>query len=94
MQPLLRQLKKLQDILGTFNDLSVQQQLLQHTLGGLNAQSRGSLETAAALGGLMQSLFIEQQALRTHFAETFALFSDPENTSMVSTLFGKKQEER
>ncbi len=94
MQLLLRQLKKLQDILGTFNDLSVQQQLLQHTLGGLNAQSRGSLETAAALGGLMQSLFVEQQALRTHFAETFGQFSDPENTSMVSTLFGKKQGER
>lgn len=90
---LVRQLKKLQDILGTFNDLSVQQLMLRHSLDGLGGGAcRRNLDMAAALGGLMQSLYQQQQELRTHFAEVFTQFSDPATIALVDELFRKKQE--
>ncbi len=92
IQTLVRQLKKLQDILGVFNDLSVQQQMLHHSLAGLRSGSRHNLEWAAALGGLMQSLFQEQQALRDHFVEAFTQFSDPVNVALFNGLFQRKKE--
>ena len=92
IQMVIRQLKRLQDILGSFNDLSVQQQVLRHSLEALPTGSRRNLKLAAALGALMQSLFQEQQELRTHFAEAFTQFSDPENTALFHKLFRRKQE--
>ncbi|MBV5318724.1 MAG: CHAD domain-containing protein [Desulfobulbaceae bacterium] len=89
---LVRQLKKLQDILGAFNDLSVQQEMLHRSLEGLRAGSHRNLEQAAALGGLMQSLFQQQQELRGHFAEAFAMFSDPQNEALFNRLFRNRQE--
>ena len=88
----VRQLKRLQDILGAFNDLSVQQQMLRHSLKEFQAGSRRNLELAAALGGLMQSLFQEQQELREHFTEAFTQFSDPANTALFNELFQDRQE--
>lgn len=92
IQSLVRHLKKLQDILGSFNDLSVQQEMLAHTLEQLRTSASRNLDLAAALGGLMQSLFQEQQALRGHFTEAFAQFSAPETVLLVHDLFRKKQE--
>ena len=92
MALLVRQLKRLQDILGDFNDLSVQQQLLAATLAGLRKGARADLGLAAALGGLMQSLYQEQQALRDHFSEAFARFADPETTDLYRTLFRPREE--
>lgn len=90
---LVKQLKGLQDILGDFNDLSVQQQMLQSALKELkSSQEQQGVEIAAALGGLMQSLFTEQQELRGHFTEAFVLFSDPENTALYRELFRSTQE--
>lgn len=88
----VRQLKKLQDILGEFNDLSVQQQMLRKSLEELRTGSRRHLELAAALGGLLQSLFVQQQELRRHFAEAFTQFSDPVNTALIHRLFRHRQE--
>jgi CHAD domain-containing protein len=92
MQTVVRQLKKLQDILGEFNDLSVQQQLLRHSLEGLRPGSTRNLQLAAALGALMQSLFQQQQELRSHFAEAFSLFGDPANIALFNDLFRNRQE--
>jgi len=92
IQKLVRHLKKLQDILGSFNDLSVQQEMLRLNLAKQRGESRRNLELAAALGGLMQSLFQEQQALRGHFTEAFDQFSDPETMALFHQLFRKKQE--
>lgn len=86
IQMVVRQLKKLQDILGTFNDLSVQQQMLSRTLDGLRGSRRNN-EIVAAVGALMQSLFQDQQKLRGNFAEAFAQFSDPANTALFNGLF-------
>ena len=92
IQKVVRQLKKLQDILGTFNDLSVQQEMLRLTLEELRAGSRRNVELAAALGGLLHSLFEEQRELRGHFAEAFDQFSEPATTALFHELFRKKQE--
>ena len=90
---LVKQLKGLQDILGDFNDLSVQQQMLQGALKDLKSeQGQQRIGIAAALGGLMQSLFAEQQELRGHFTEAFVLFSDPENMALYRELFHSAQE--
>jgi CHAD domain-containing protein len=91
IQQVVRQLKKLQDILGTFNDLSVQQQMVSHTLDGLRG-SRPNNDLVAALGALMQSLYQEQQKLRGNFSEAFTQFSDPSNTALFNGLFRINQE--
>ena len=90
LQTLIRSLKKLQNILGRFNDLSVQQEMLRESLGSLSAGARGNLDQAAALGGLLQSLFQEQQGLRAHFAEAYAQFVDNKTTMLFNKLFNKE----
>ena len=91
LQILIRQLKKLQDILGCFNDLSVQQEMLHQSLKSLPAEGQHNFSQAAALGGLLQSLFQEQQSLRTHFAEEFAQFGDQKTATLFHQLFKKRR---
>ncbi len=92
MALLVRQLlKRLQDILGDFNDLSVQQ-LLAATLAGLRAGARADLGLAAALGWAGCRACTRQQALRDHFSEAFARFADPETTDLYRTLFRPREE--
>lgn len=93
IQLVVRQLKSLQDILGSFNDLAVQQQAVHEFLARLAPQQAGSLATAAALGALLQSLSTEHQALRARFAETFAQFSAEENAVAFHSLFESKRDE-
>ncbi|MGD9947803.1 MAG: CHAD domain-containing protein [Desulfobulbus sp.] len=94
LQIVVKHLKKLQDILGVFNDLSVQQTMLRETLSKLSEKTptKEHLAIAAALGGLMLSLYQEQRALRSHFKEAFTQFSDAETTHLCHQLFKKKQE--
>ena len=94
LQVVIKQLKKLQDILGIFNDLSVQQTMLRTSLASMKnaAPSKDHAVIAASLGGLMQSLYQEQSALRTHFKAAFAQFSDEETTHLCHQLFKNKQE--
>ena len=87
IQTVVRQLKKLQDVLGDFNDLSIQQQLLERSIDDLQPESRRSLKLAAALGGLMHSLFQEQLQVRDHFASIFTHFSSEENIALFTGLF-------
>lgn len=86
----LKPLKAVQSILGSFNDLSVQQDLLLETIGTMQVRKDADAERAAALGALMQSLFEEQQPLRDHFAEVFATMSSEAQLELIASLFGKK----
>jgi CHAD domain-containing protein len=92
MQIMVLQLKKLQDILGCCNDLAVQQEMLRRNLSSLAARSQRTIGQAAALGGLLQSLFQEQQSLRAHFAEEFAQFGDQRTTELFHKTFRKRKE--
>lgn len=78
----IRQLKHLQDNLGAYNDLAVQQGELREYLRGLRAGSRRNMKLSAAIGGLVTSLRDEQGRLREEFASRFAEFSRPENTEL------------
>lgn len=83
----LKRLKKLQNYLGDFNDLSVQQDMLFTHLQNLRPGSRRNLELGAALGGLMTYLHQEQLKARKEFGEVFGRFSGTENVALFERLF-------
>lgn len=84
---LVKQLKKLQDNLGDFNDLSVQQKSLKKYLESLAPENIDSQKTASAIGGLIASLYQQQQNVRKAFAQTFAEFSGQDNEKIYQRLF-------
>ena len=87
MKQLIGQLKNLQDNLGDFNDLSVQQEMLAEYLTRVRPGSKKSRELAAAIGGLMTGLSVQHSEVRAHFEETFAAFAADENLELFHTLF-------
>ncbi len=87
MKKLIGQLKKLQDNLGDFNDLSVQQEMLAEYLSQIRPGSKKSRELAASIGGLMTGLALQHQEVRSHFEETFAFFAAKENLNLFHKLF-------
>ena len=84
---LIRQLKKLQDNLGDFNDLSVQQKSLKKYLETISSENVDSLQIGSAIGGLLASLYRQQQNIRSAFAQTFAEFSGQDNEKIYEKLF-------
>lgn len=82
------QLKRLQNNLGTFNDLSVQQEMLHQYLARLRPGSGKNQELASAIGGLLTSLHHEQQQVREAFFPKFRRFSRSRNTGLYKELFG------
>ena len=80
------QLKGLQDNLGDFNDLSVQQADLRSYLNALPAEGTHP-ETFAAVGGLIGCLYREQQTVRAAFSKTFVRFSQAEVAATFRSLF-------
>ncbi len=79
----LKQMKKLQNNLGDFNDLAVQQGMLSEYQESLAGRNKRTLKVASALGGLIAHLNDEQQRVRKKYEKTFHTFS---NTATV-TLF-------
>ncbi len=88
MKQMIRQLKILQNNLGDFNDLSVQQEMLAGYLSQIPPGTKKSRELAAAIGGLMTDLADRHREVRTHFEETFAHFAGKKNLSLYHSLFG------
>jgi CHAD domain-containing protein len=87
MKRLIKQLKNLQNNLGLFNDLSVQQDMLNAYLGGLKPGSGKAKKMGAAIGGLLTNLYHEQQQVRCEFEETFYRFSSENNIALYDELF-------
>jgi len=88
MEILLKSLKRLQDNLGNFNDLSVQQKMLaqyQDELAGKDPKN--AVKVAAALGGLITHLHEEQIDIRCKFEQTFDQFTTVENRKLFDLLF-------
>ena len=73
MDKLIGYMKKLQDNLGNFNDLSVQQQELLTYLNEVLSRSRRAdrLLCAAAIGGLIARLHGQQQRCSTRICQCF-----------------------
>jgi CHAD domain-containing protein len=84
LDDMVKQLKKLQDNLGAFNDYSVQQQeLYSHLEDGPPKR-----EVAAAIGALVACLHREQLRTRNEFEERFTYFAARENQELFERLFG------
>ena len=87
MKILIKQLKRLQDNLGDFNDLCVQQDFLTVHLETIKPQTPQAVILAAATGGLITRLVIEQGRVRSDFLSVFEVFSSHENKARFKRLF-------
>lgn len=90
MKVVIKHLKKLQDNLGDFNDLYVQQESLKKFLSQTDiGYDQSKQKTLAAAGGLVSVLYQRQNDVRKKFKENFDGFSDKETTSLFTNLFTK-----
>jgi CHAD domain-containing protein len=87
MKTLIKQLKQLQENLGDFNDLCVQQDFLIQHLSSIKPQTAQVVMLSAAVGGLVSRLFADHQAVREQFLAVFEKFNAPENQKRFKTLF-------
>ncbi len=81
-----KQLKKFQEMLGDFNDISVQLVMLMQFQQGLTGRSKRSIVIAAALGGLITHLTTEQEELRKRFSTVFTEFASTQNIEKFKTV--------
>lgn len=81
---MINHLKKLQNNLGDFNDLYVQQENLRKFLETEGHKNK-KLETMA-VGGLIASLYKKQQKVRNQFSEKFEKFGRKENIELWAEI--------
>lgn len=87
LNSLIGQLKKLQDNLGDFNDLSVQVSYLQSIAQEFSETDRQSKQTLVAIGALIGAMDRKRQTVKEAFAETFNNFASPANHERFQNLF-------
>ena len=80
-------LKGLQDILGTFQDLEVQQDTLRDYADQMASEGTTPAATLIAMGMLVERLHTRQGETRNHFAERFDEFATPTNRRLFKKLF-------
>ena len=90
---LIAQFKTLQDNLGDFNDLCVQERYLLNVTEELPATHRKSKKAQVAIGSLIGTLDREKQIIKDAFAKTFTDYASPLNKRAFSELFASKQKE-
>jgi len=90
---LIEQLKKLQDNLGDFNDLCVQQDYLLDIAGEMPATDPNSKKVLLVIGSLIGTLDRNKQIVKNAFAETYTDFTAPPNKRLFQDLFASKTKE-
>ena len=90
---LIAQLKTLQDNLGDFNDVCVQEKYLLNIADELPATHRKSKKAQVAIGSLIGALDREKQIIKDAFATTFTDYASSSNKRAFSELFASKQKE-
>jgi len=83
---IVRRLKKLQDVLGDFNDCSVQKEAL---LSWVDNHPAVPPRTALALGSLYDALHREQLSLRAQVEGRFTAFDQPKLAAQALALTGR-----
>jgi len=83
----IKQLKKLQNYLGNFQDVHARIDMLRSISHEMRNDAAISTETLLALGGLLASLDSRQAALRLEFPEHFGPFSNSRNRERFKQLF-------
>lgn len=91
---LTRQLKKLQDNLGEFNDLCVQQEYLLSLAAELPGEGPPARRTILAVGSLIGALDDKKQQVKGAFAQTFTDFVAPATQQLVKALFTCQRKRR
>jgi len=86
---LIKQLKLLQDNLGDFNDLSIQQSFLKSFLEQLTDNDLKLRDTCAAIGALIGKLNDKQEMVRREFSQQFDQFASEGNIKLAESLFTK-----
>lgn len=84
---LVKQLKILQDNLGDFNDLSVQQSYLLNIAEMLPSNDMQTRRALIATGFLVDRLAHQQQTVKAAFEETFLNFASATNQRLFRRLF-------
>ena len=92
LNPILKELKKLQDHLGAFNDLQVQREAIKSSAEEMMATETGPPPTLLAMGQLMGQLETHQGLERDAFRKRFRRFFRPANQARFQTLFGPDPE--
>jgi len=87
LQRLIKPLKRLQDLLGGFQDLSVQMSVLREDGRQLGQKREVPPETLLAIGMLLDRLWQKQQRLRGRFHKNFAGFAAERNRALLAQLF-------
>lgn len=87
MAALIKQLKQLQENLGDFNDLCVQQAFLTGHLQAAGPKTEQVVMLSAATGGLITQLSVAREQVRSQFLKVFAAFKSPDNQKRFETLF-------
>ena len=88
LNPLLKELKRLQDHLGDFNDLQVQREALKSSAEEMMATETGPPATLLAMGQLMGQLETRQGLEQDAFQKRFRRFSRQANQDQFQNLFG------
>jgi len=84
---LVKALKHLQDNLGDFNDLEIQQVSLQRFAHEMFQEGLATGETLMALGRLVDRLETRQEAERQRFQQEFSKFASKKNRARFRALF-------
>jgi len=87
MDVLIGQLKKLQDNLGDFNDLHVQEEYLMAIADELPLTQKQIKKELMAIGGLVGILARERDIVKDAFAKTFTEFASAANKDLFQKLF-------
>lgn len=87
IKEVIRHLKVLQDNLGDYNDMHVQQERLKGYISKMNASESGGRESIAAAGGLISELYMKQKEIRSEFHGRFAEFAGEEMKELFDNLF-------
>lgn len=84
---MIKQLKKLQENLGEFNDLSVQQDYLIHLASRMPIKDEDTKMALIATGYLIDRMAQRQVKVKANFSRTFRDFISKENLDMFRKLF-------
>ena len=84
---LVEQLKKVQDMLGNYNDLGIQMRYLLEVTKDMPANLFQSKKTLVAMGSLIGKLETERLSVKASFTDTFTRFTSSKNQRLFRELF-------
>jgi len=87
---MIKQLKRLQDNLGAFTDLAVQQAYLLSIAEALDIDEVQARRTLVATGFLVETMARRQQAVKADFSGIFRKFASPAHQKQFRKLFANR----